>query len=156
MSSLFNTVGVMSFEERNAWVFCGMTILAAGYYVVTLLGTTPELPLEARDYRQAMLWSIGGAIVVTIVLSIVVNIVAGIITGDTNTTSDLRDRQINRFGDHVGHGLVTLGAVGALVLLMLDMPSFWAAQSIYFGLVASGFLGSLARIASYRFGFSPW
>jgi hypothetical protein len=146
----------MGYEERNAWVLGGVTIATAAYYVVTLLGTTPELPLEARDYRGAMLWSIGGAIVGGIVLAIVVNIVAGIVTGDTSTTSDLRDRQINRFGDHVGQSLVTVGATGALILLMLDMPSFWAAQAIYFGFVASGILGTIARIASYRFGFSPW
>lgn len=146
----------MGYEERNAWVLGGVTIATAGYYVATLLGTTPELPLEARDYRGAMLWSIGGAIVGGIVLTIVVNIVAGIVTGDTNTTSDLRDRQINRFGDYVGQSFVVIGATGALILLMLDMPSFWVAQAIYFGFVASGLLGTIARIASYRFGFSPW
>jgi p-aminobenzoyl-glutamate transporter AbgT len=146
----------MSYEERNAWVFAGVSILTGIYYLSTMLGGDPSVPLVARDWKTAMLTTIGGGIVVTIVLSIAVNIVFGIVSGDTKTTSDIRDRQINRFGDYVGHSFVIIGAVGALILLMLDMPSFWVAQAIFLGFFASGCLSSIARIASYRFGFSPW
>ena len=146
----------MGFEERNAWVFAGVTPLVAGYYLLQVLGGDPAVPLEARPYQEAMLWSIGGGIVVTIVLSIAVNIVAGMLTGDTNTRADLRDRQIERFGGHVGHGFVVLGAVGGLILALLGIDQFWIAQALYFGLMLSGLLGSIARIAAYRFGFAPW
>ncbi len=146
----------MSFEERNAWVFGVVSLLALAYYLVTMLGGDPSVPLVARDWKTAMLTTIGGGIAVTIVLSIAVNIVFGILSGDTRTTSDIRDRQINRFGDYVGQSFVIIGAVAALILLMLDMPSFWVAQAIFFGFYASGLLSSIARIASYRFGYSPW
>ena len=89
-------------------------------------------------------------------LCILVNIVFGILSGDTKNTSDIRDRQINRFGDYVGQSFVIIGAVAALILLMFDMPSFCVAQAIFFGFYASGLLSSIARIASYRFGYSPW
>lgn len=146
----------MGYEERIAWIYGVVTVGSAAYYVTQLLGTTPDLPLELRDYRAAMLWSIGGAIVVTIVLAILSTIVVAIATREKGRTSDLRDRQITRFGDHVGNSFVVMGALGALILLMLDMPPFWAAQAIYFGFLASGLLSAIARIASYRFGFSPW
>ena len=142
--------------SRSASQPAVVTVAAAGYYLVQMLGMDPALPLDARDYRMAMLVSIGGAIVVTIVLSIVINIVAGMVTGDTDTSADLRDRQISRFGDHVGQSFVIIGAVAALILLMLDVAPFWVAQAIYLGFVLSGILSAVARIASYRFGFSLW
>ena len=146
----------MGYEEGNAWVYGLVTVGAAGFYLLQVLGGDASVALEARDYKGAMLYSIGGAIAVSIALSILVNIVAGMVTGDTDTRADLRDRQISRFGDYVGQSLVIVGAVGALVLVMLDQPGFWVAQAIYFGFVASGVLSAIARIASYRFGFAPW
>lgn len=146
----------MGYEERIAWIYGAVTIGAASYYVAQLLGTTPDLPLELRDYRPAMLWTIGGSIVVTIVLAILSTIVVAVVTRETGRTSDLRDRQINRFSDHVGQSFVVIGALAALVLLMLEVPPFWPAQAIFFGFFASGLLSAIARIASYRFGFSPW
>lgn len=146
----------MGYEERNAWVYGLVTVGAAGFYLLQVLGGDASVAIEARDYKGAMLYSIGGAIAVSIALSILVNIVAGMVTGDTDTRADLRDRQISRFGDYVGQSLVIVGAVGALVLVMLDQPGFWVAQAIYFGFVASGVLSAIARIASYRFGFAPW
>lgn len=146
----------MGYEERNAWVYGLVTVGAAGFYLLQVLGGDAAIPLEARDYKGAMLYSIGGAIVATILLSILVNIVVGMVTGDTDARADLRDRQIGRFGDYVGQSLVIVGAVGALILVMLDQPGFWVAQAIYFGFVASGALSAMARIASYRFGFAPW
>ena len=146
----------MSYEERNAWVYSVATLGAALFYFAQVLGGDPALPLEARDYRWPMLLSIGAAIAVAILGSIVVNIAAGMVTGDTDTSADLRDRQIGRFGDYVGQSFVIIGAVGALALCMLEVEAFWIAQTLYVGFVLSGLLSGIARIASYRFGFSPW
>jgi len=146
----------MGYEERNAWVYSIVTVGAAAFYLSQVLGGDPSVALELRDWKGPMLWSIGGAIVVVIVLSIVVNILFGMATGDTNTKADLRDRQISRMGDHVGQGFVIIGANGALILCMLDFNPFWIAHAIYFGFLLSALLSCVARIAAYRFGFSPW
>jgi hypothetical protein len=36
------------------------------------------------------------------------------------TSSDQRDKEINRFGEHLGYYVLSVGAFGALVLAMTD------------------------------------
>ena len=141
----------MSLEERNAWV---MLVVAPVGYVVYLSWVLREAAggaLQAVEYRPAMLWTIGGAIVA----AIVVNIAFGMFFPAGKTIKDQRDRDIYRLGEYTGQSFVVIGGVVGLILAMLKLDTFWIANAIYLCFVLSALLGSLAKIGLYRFGFHP-
>jgi hypothetical protein len=143
----------MSYEEKGTWVY--LVIAVVGYTVYLLL-VLPQLvggvPVEDVDYVPVMLWTIGGAIVVTIVLRILVEIVFP----SESTKGDVRDRDIDRLGTRVGSSFVVIGALGALVLSMLEAEWFWIANVIYLCFVLSALLESITRLVAYRRGVPTW
>ncbi|OLF15164.1 hypothetical protein BU204_23135 [Actinophytocola xanthii] len=127
-------------------------VSAVGYavYLVVTFARAAGQPLAETPYVAQLLWSIGGAIVVSIVLGIGVAARAG-------TASDERDREINQVGDRIGQSFVVLGGVGALLLAMFEVAHFWIANAIYLAFVLSAVLGSVAKIYAYRRGdFQRW
>ena len=141
----------MSVEERNAWVM--LVVAPVGYvvYLSWVLGEAAGGALQAVEYRPAMLWTIGGAIVAAIVVSIVF----GMFSMPGKTIKDQRDRDIYRLGEYTGQSFVVIGALAGLILAMLKLDAFWIANAIYLCFVLSALLGSLAKIGLYRFGFHP-
>lgn len=129
----------MTREERRAWCLAVVGLIAYAVYLV-LLST-------GLAYGPALLWTVGGAIAV--------NIAVDIVSGG-NQRADQRDREIARFGDHLGQSLVVAGAVAALLLALLEARHFWIANVIYLAFVLSAVLGSTAKIFAYRRGFHPW
>ncbi|MBL7259828.1 hypothetical protein [Paractinoplanes lichenicola] len=129
----------MTTQERRAWSLA----------VTALIGYAVYLVLVAVDisYVPSLLWTVGGAIVV--------NIAVDILFGG-NQKADQRDREIGRFGDHVGQSLVVAGAVAAMVMALFEARYFWIANVIYLAFVLSAVLGSTAKIFAYRKGFHPW
>lgn len=139
----------MAFEEKRAWIMLVVTIAAYAVYVITVLGRSGEIPLAEVPYVSTMLWTIGGAILATIVLHIVVSTAS-------SDEKDQRDREIARFGDYIGMSFVVIGAVAALLMSMAEWNHFWIANAIYLGFVLSAILGSVAKLAAYRWGFQTW
>ncbi len=128
----------MTTAERRAWSLAVTSLIA---YAVSLL-----LLLAGVSYVPALLSTVGGAIVV--------NMVTGMTFGGGK--ADQRDREIGRFGEHIGQSLVVAGAVGALVLALFEARYSWIANVIYLGFVLSAVLGSVAKIFAYPRGFHPW
>ncbi|MFC3743689.1 hypothetical protein [Paractinoplanes deccanensis] len=129
----------MPLEEKRAWSLAVTSVLG---YVIYLL-----LLAAGVGYVRAALWTVGGGIVV--------NIVIGMFFGRDRRT-DQRDREIGRFGDHIGQSLVAAGAVSAMLLAFAEARYFWIANVIYLSFVLSAVLGSIAKIFAYRRGFHPW
>ncbi|XVU21256.1 hypothetical protein ACQPZJ_28770 [Actinoplanes sp. CA-054009] len=129
----------MPLEEKRAWSLAVTSVLGYGIYLVLLAAGV--------GYVAAALWTVGGGIVV--------NIVIGMFFGKDRQT-DQRDREIGRFGDHIGQSLVVAGAVAAMLLAFAEVRHFWIANVIYLSFVLSAVLGSTARIVAYRRGFHPW
>lgn len=143
----------MSFEEKGVWILLTVSVGAYAVYLLLILGGDPSIPLADRDFAVPMLWTIGGAIVAGIVLTIIVSIITGIVSRRSDIDKkDARDRQIEHFGERVGQSFVVIGAVGALLLAMLEAPYFWIANAIYLGFVLSGILASIAKLVAYRRG----
>ena len=116
-----------------------LSLAGYGAYLIALA--------SGAGYVRALLWTVGA--------SIVANIVFDIFFGG-GQRKDQRDREIGRFGEHVGQALVVLGSVTALALAMMRADYFWIANAIYLGFVLSAVLSSVAKIVAYRRGFHPW
>ncbi|MGY6497407.1 MAG: hypothetical protein ACXIUP_04175 [Microcella sp.] len=142
----------MSFEHRGAWIQLAVTVGAYAAYLTLLFGRADGGPLEQTPYGDLIAWMIGGSIVVGILLTIV----TGIFAGERGRRTDVRDRAINRLSDQVGASFVIIGAVGAMILAILEVEHFWIANAILLGFVASGILSSIARIVMQRTGVPSW
>jgi cell division protein FtsW (lipid II flippase) len=141
----------MASEEKRAWIMLVVSACAYAIYLLIVLGGRGEAPLTEVAYAATMLWTIAGAIVASIVLHIMVSIADG-----SGGKKDQRDREIHRFGEHIGQSFVVLGGVVALVMALLELDHFWIANAIYLAFVLSALLSSTAKIFAYRKGFHPW
>ncbi|GAA1763365.1 hypothetical protein [Agromyces humatus] len=143
----------MSYEEKGTWLYLVVAIAGYSFYLSWVL---PEVlagtPVADVDYVAPMLWAIGGAIVVTIIGRILVEIVFP----SESTKGDVRDREIDRLGTRVGSSFIVIGALGALVLSMLEADWFWIANVIYLCFVLAALLESITRLVAYRKGVPTW
>jgi hypothetical protein len=143
----------MSFQEKSTWLF-GVIVIAgyAVYLAIVLPALLGGASIAEVSYQIPMLATIGGAILA--------GIVGGILLGITSPRDagkvDQRDREIERFGEHIGQSFTVIGGIAALVLSLVEAPCFWIANTLYLGFVLSGLLAVLAKLAAYRRGFQPW
>ena len=141
----------MAYEEKRAWIMLVVSVAGYAVYAVTVLSRSGTTPLVEVPYAGTLLWIVVASIVVSIVLNIAVSIAA-----PKDSGRDQRDREIGRFGDHIGQSFVVLGGVLAMLLAMFRFDQFWIANVIYLAFTLSAVLGSVARIFSYRKGFHAW
>ncbi|GAA1056596.1 hypothetical protein GCM10017608_22070 [Agromyces luteolus] len=143
----------MSYEEKGTWVYLVVSVAAYGVYLSLVIPRLAEGgPVGDVDYVAPMLWTIGGAIVASIVGRILVEIVFP----SESTKGDVRDREIDRLGTRVGSSFIVIGALGALVLSMLEADWFWIANVIYLGFLLGAVLESITRLFAYRRGVPTW
>ncbi|GAB3141736.1 hypothetical protein GCM10027290_14960 [Micromonospora sonneratiae] len=142
----------MAFEEKRVWVMILVTIGFYVTYVVVLLGRAQDTPLPEVPYVAPLLWSVGGAIMVSIVLHVAISIVSP----EGANEKDQRDREINRAGEYIGQSFVVVGGVAALGMALARWDHFWIANVIYLCFVLSAIVGSTAKIVAYRRGFQAW
>jgi hypothetical protein len=103
-------------------------------------------------YAGALLWSVAGAVAVSIALTVVVSAV----WPDGANERDQRDREIHRLGQYFGQAFLVAGGVAALGMALADWDTFWIANVLYLGFVLSAVVGSIAELVAYRGGFQGW
>lgn len=138
----------MAVEEKRAWALAVTAVVGYVVYALLVLNGMDGRPLAEAPYVGALLWTVG----LGIVAGIVSGIWFGIAARNDGLQVDERDREIGRFGDHVGQSFVVIGGVSAMALAMFEAPHFWIANVLYLCFVLSAVLGSLAKIAAYRRG----
>jgi hypothetical protein len=143
----------MSYEEKGTWVYLVVAVVGSTVYLALVL---PQLlggtPADEIEYVPTMLWVIGGAIVASIIGRILVEI----LSPSESTRGDIRDKEIDRLGERVGSSFVVIGALGALVLAMLDADGFWIANTVDLCFVLSAVVSSVTKIVAYRRGVPAW
>ncbi|MFD6068336.1 hypothetical protein [Amycolatopsis lurida] len=142
----------MAMEEKRAWIMVVVTVFGYAAYLIVVLRRAGSGPLVDVPYAAALVWTVGAAIVASIVLHIAAAAAAPRDAG----RKDQRDREIGRFGEHIGQSFVVIGGVAALVMAMAELDHFWIANTVYLAFVLSSLLGSIAKIAAYRRGFQAW
>lgn len=142
----------MALEEKRTWLMLLVTVGAYAVYLAQLLGRASDVPLEEVSYVSTLIATVVGSIVAMIVLHIVVAVLS---RGEAEKT-DLRDKQIYRFGEYIGQTFVVVGSMLALGMAMVELAHFWIANTIYLAFVLATILSSLAKIVAYRRSFQPW
>jgi branched-subunit amino acid ABC-type transport system permease component len=142
----------MGFEEKIAWAGVIVSIVHFTIYLGVLLTRAATTPMPETPYVDAMLWSIGAAIVVMIVVSIIV----GVTTGKDGHETDIRDKQIKARAEFTSRGLLIAAALAALIFAMLELDPFWIANVLYLGFFLSAMLETVTKIALYRGGVPAW
>lgn len=138
----------MAFEEKRAWAMAIIAVLGYAVYVLVILGSADGRPLVEVPYAGTLLWTIG----VGITAGIVSGIWLGIAARGDGVQADERDQEIGRYGEYVGQSFVVIGGVSAMALAMFEAPHFWIANVLYLCFVLSAVLGSVTKIAGYRWG----
>jgi hypothetical protein len=136
----------MSYEHRSVWAMLVIAVVGYGVYLSLILSGLDGAPLHEADFVLPMLWTIGGAIVVSIVVHMF------LMHPSKREKRDQRDLEINRFGEFIGHGVLVLGAVIALVVALFELQHFWIANVIYLAFVVSAVVASIAKLVAYRSG----
>ena len=142
----------MTFDEKNTWIYGIVALVAYGGYVATVLLRAHGASVAEVAYIGPLLWSVGAAVVAAVLGKVVV---AARWPQEADQRDD-RDREIDRFGEHVGQSFLVVGLVAALVLAMRELDPFWIANAAYLAFVLSAAVGCAAKIAAYRGGFQPW
>jgi hypothetical protein len=142
----------VSFEEKRAWGYFVVTAIAYAGYVAVLLVRAGAAPLPEVAY----VWPMVGSMGVGVVGGVVVAIIAAMSAPKEADKKDERDASIDRHGDLIGYFVLSMGVLGALVLVLVEVRHFWIGNAIYLAFVLSALVGTAAKLLAYRRGFAPW
>lgn len=123
----------MSFQEKSTWVMGIILLGVYGWYFSVVLGQLEGGDVEVIDYRSQMLTTV----VLLIVAAVVAHVVIAVANPQDADRTDVRDREINRYGEFVGSYVLGTGALVALGMAMFEVEHFWIANVILAGLVLS-------------------
>ena len=140
----------MTLSEGSKWAFLVIVLVTSVFYWVTVL---PQLSTTAAadiGWQIPMLWAIGCSIVGTIVLSIVIAIGTAIVTRREPENADVRDKQIERYGDRIGQAIMAYASAGVIVLVMFEVDWFWIGNALYLIGAVGAVVGTIASIRAYR------
>lgn len=139
----------MAFTERITAIGLVISLIAFVTYwtVVIWRAVTDDLPFTEVAWQDPMLWTllIGGGLYA---------IVYGVMWARhrRERITDERDDEIQRYAETAGGSLTGLGVLAALIMLALEVDTFWVANVLF----TVAFLGSLASagvtLAGYREG----
>lgn len=139
----------MSYEEKGTLVYLVVSVLTYLGYVVVVLGRAGDGAVAEVSYVAPMLWSIG----ISMVLAMVGRIAFEIAKPSESHKPDARDRDINRFGEHVAGIVLGGGMLLPFGLTLAGAPHFWIANAIYVVFTLWAVFGAAVKLVAYRRGF---
>lgn len=149
MSSFFYMGVGMSYEEKGTWVYLVVSALTYLGYVGVVLSRAGGGAIADVEYVAPLLWSIG----ISIGLAIVARIAVEVARPSESHRADVRDRDIDRFGEHVAGRVLGIGMVLPFGLALAQSPHFWIANAIYAVFTSWAVFGAAVKLVAYRRGF---
>lgn len=150
----------MTGTERTVWASAIAVAVTSGGYVALMATRLRSQPVAEIAWAGPMLWAMGLALAGSVLLSIGFAIAgaAGRRGADRaaacdEVATDVRDREIGRFGGRAAMWVLSAGAGGALVLAMLDAGPFWIGNLIFLFGTAGALVEAGTKIRLYRRGF---
>ena len=138
----------MSYEEKGTWVYLVTSAGAYAVYLAIILGRLASTPVAEVPYVAVLLWTTGASIVASILGRVLVETARP----SDSRRSDVRDREIYRFGEYASRWFLVAGAAAALVMATAEVDYFWIANVIYLGFALWAVAGSVLRLIAYRRG----
>jgi hypothetical protein len=138
----------MSYEEKATWVYLVTVVCAYLVYLVIILGRLQGTSVADVPYAWVLVW--------TAIASVMASTAGRTIVETARPRdchhSDVRDREINRFGEYVSRWFLVGGAAAAFFLALAKVDYFWIANVIYLGFVFWAVAGSVVKLVAYRRG----
>jgi hypothetical protein len=141
----------MSYEEKSTWVYLVTSAGAYAVYLAIIVGRVLSTPVDQVPYVAVLLWTTGASILASVVGRTLVETARP----SESRRSDVRDREIYRFGEYASRWFIVAGAGAALFMAMARWDYFWIANVIYLGFVLWAVVGSAVRLVAYRQGLQP-
>jgi hypothetical protein len=138
----------MSYEEKRTWVYLVASAGAYAIYLAIILGRVLRTPVAEVPYVSALLWATGASMVASMVGHTLVETARP----SDSRRSDVRDKEIYRFGEYVSRWFVIAGAAAAFGMAIAKWDYFWIANVIYLGFVLWAVVGSVVKLIAYRRG----
>ena len=132
---------------RGTWVYLVRSAGAYLVYLAIVLGRVVSTPVEHVSYVAVLLWTTCASILASTVGRTLVQTVA---PGDRR--SDVRDKEIYRFGEYASRWFVVAGAAAGFAMALARWDYFWIANVIYLGFVLWAVAGSAVKLAAYQRG----
>lgn len=123
-------------------------LLVYGWYFAVATSQVENEAFRIAGYQSVMLV----AVVALVILAVAAHIAIAIADPKDADRTDVRDREINRYGEYVGGYVLGVGALCALAMAMFRVDQFWIANAILAAMVLSELVSSGTRIVLYRRG----
>jgi len=150
---------VMGMDERAAWVQIFAFAITTIAYLAVVTPRVANDPIDEVEWVVPMLWALGLSILSVIVGSIIAGIGGAIgltmrgLDVDTELSSDSRDKDIARHARLRTYWATPVVALGALILAMLDVDTFWIGTFVFVISSIGAIADAVVRIRAYRRGF---
>ena len=138
----------MSYEEKGTWVYLVTSAGAYAVYLVIILGRLQSTPVAEVPYAWVLLWTT----LASIVASTIGRTLVETASPSDSRRSDVRDKEIYRFGEYASRWFLVAAAAAALLMAMAKWDYFWIANVIYLGFVLWAVGGSVLKLVAYRRG----
>ena len=140
----------LSLTEGSRWAFLALVIATSIGYAAVIVPQLSTTPVADIGWQLPMIGAVGITMVGTIALSIVLAIVTAIVTRREPASADVRDTQIERYGDRIAQATMAFGAAGVLVLAMLELDPFWIGNALYLIGAVGAIIGAIASLRASR------
>jgi hypothetical protein len=138
----------MSYEEKGTWVYLAASAGAYGVYLVIVLGRLAGTPAAEVPYAWVLLWTT----LASVVASTVGRTLVETASPSDSRRSDVRDKEIYRFGEYASRWCIVAAAAAAFFMALAKWDYFWIANVIYLGFVLWAVVGSVIKLVAYRRG----
>jgi hypothetical protein len=140
--------GAMSYQQKGIWVYLATSAGAYAVYLAIIVGRLQSTPAAQVPYAWVLLWTTVAAIAASTMGRTVVETARR----SDSRRSDVRDREIDRFGEYASRWFIIAGAAAGFVMALLKVDYFWIANAIYLGFVLWAIAGSAIKLVAYRRG----
>lgn len=142
----------MEFSQRHTLVGTALSVATVVTYLAIVLvrAVTDDVPLARVAWQAPMLWcvSVGGAI-----YAVAYAVMRAHHRGEP--VADERTESIDTQAEFTASGLTSLGVLAALVMMALDVDTFWVAHTLLLVTWLGSLAGAGVAIGAYREGIRP-
>lgn len=136
----------MTFKEKSIAAMTATQVLVFGAYFTLVWGRLAGSPAREVAYVGLLI----PVVVVSVLLAILAHAVIAALAPSEAGVEDERDLVIGLRGDRVGGFVLATGVFTALVLSMVQAPTFWIAQALLATMVAAEVAAGVTKLTRYR------